>query len=81
MLAISTSKVLMQVVQAVTESRCKPESVEDRVEEACVAKVCEAGNTGANGPDIAHTPTIHIAATHSRVLWSGSLMRCSLQNI
>ena len=60
---VAPSQVLMQVVQAVAESRCEPEGVEDTVEEAGVAKVSKAGNARTVCPPITPTPTIHTVWT------------------
>ena len=56
---VAPSQVLVEVVEAVAEARGEPEGVEDRVEEACVAKVGQAGNPRTVGPAITASPTIH----------------------
>ena len=56
---LAVSQVVVQVVEAVAEARGEPEGVEDRVEEACVAKVSQAGNARTAGPGVTASPTIH----------------------
>ena len=63
---VTPRQVLMQVMQAVTEARCEPESVKDTVEEAGVAKVCKAGNARTICPSITPSPTIHTVWTNTR---------------
>ena len=58
-LEVRADEVLMEVMEAVTEPWSESECVENRVEEASVAEVCQAGHARAVGPALSPCHTVH----------------------
>ena len=58
-LDVGVGEVLVQVMEIVTEARSEAESVENRVEEASVAEVCQTGHSWTVGPPLASCHSVH----------------------